>query len=72
VPVTERLGGFTTVKPVVAFEPPGLEVTESEIGPFPVVGLTDMVIVKVVWSPWWYCAAFVSVHVSVLPATAHP
>jgi hypothetical protein len=53
VPVTERFGGFTTVMPAVAFELPGLAVTESVIGPFPVVGLTIMVIVKVVVLSVW-------------------
>src|SRR5277367_472381 len=46
-PATERLGA-ETVMGALAFEPPGLEVTESVSVPFPVVGRTVMVIVKVV------------------------
>ena len=49
--MTEMSGVETTVIPALAFEPPGLEVTESLIGPVPVVESTFMVMVKVVVLP---------------------
>ena len=48
-PETERLG-VKTVMGALALEPPGVEVTESVMVPFPVVGLTVIVMVKVVVS----------------------